>query len=274
MLRTRLLTAAVALPTVLAAILFLPDWAFTLFILVLGLWGLYEVAEMTGGSRSRLLESFVIGIIFGLYPSTIGAGDFSWILPTAAALLMLLLVVEVGYFGAEGAMLRWTASPSGLLDAKRLLAATGAFYTGILFPYFALLRNSPWGIELVILMLLLVVCTDSGAYFVGRAVGRHKLAPKVSPGKTVEGGIGGIVASILVGLILRGWLVPQWSIAAMVGFASIIAVLAIVGDLMNSAFKRLAGVKDSGWIFPGHGGLLDRTCSLVLAGVLTYYYSR
>jgi phosphatidate cytidylyltransferase len=273
-LRTRLLTAAVALPAVLAAIFFLPGWAFTLFIVVLGLWGLYEVAGMSGrGSRPRLLECLVVGIAFGLYPFLADAAKFSWVMPTAAALLMLALVVEVGRYGAKDALARWNASGLGQLNAKRLLAAIGALYTGLLFPYFALLRNSPRGIALVILMLLLVICTDSGAYFTGRAIGCHKLAVRVSPGKTIEGGLGGIAASIVAGLILRGWLVPQWSSAEMAGFAGIVAVLAVVGDLANSAFKRLAGVKDSGWIFPGHGGLLDRTCSLVLAAVLTYYYS-
>jgi phosphatidate cytidylyltransferase len=96
----------------------------------------------------------------------------------------------------------------------------------------------------------------------------------VSPGKTIEGAIGGIVSSIAGGLILRPWMVPQWNIARMIVFAALAAILAIIGDLANSAFKRVAGVKDSGWIFPGHGGLLDRTCSLVFAAVLTYYYSR
>ena len=82
------------------------------------------------------------------------------------------------------------------------------------------------------------------------------------------------MASIGGGLILRPWLVPQWNIERLIIFAVLVAILAIIGDLANSAFKRIAGVKDSGWIFPGHGGLLDRTCSLVLAALLTYYYSR
>jgi phosphatidate cytidylyltransferase len=273
-LRTRLLTAAVALPAVLAAIIFLPAWAFTLFIVVLGLWGLYEVAEMTRpGSRGLLLECLLIGIVFGLHAFLKDRARFWWAPPLAATVVMLALVVEVGRDGADGALARWNAWGFSLLDANGSLAAIGAVYVGAVFPYFALLRNCAHGIELVILMLLLVICTDSGAYFTGRAIGRHKLAVRVSPGKTIEGAVGGIAAAIIAGLLLRGWLVPQWNIVAMAGFASIIAVLAVVGDLANSAFKRVAGVKDSGWIFPGHGGLLDRTCSLVLAAVLTYYYS-
>ncbi|MGH7779532.1 MAG: phosphatidate cytidylyltransferase, partial [Candidatus Binataceae bacterium] len=96
----------------------------------------------------------------------------------------------------------------------------------------------------------------------------------VSPGKSVEGAIGGLVAAIVAGVILRGWLAPDWSVAATAAISAAIAILAQAGDLASSAFKRTAGVKDSGWIFPGHGGLIDRTCSLVFATVLTYYCLR
>jgi phosphatidate cytidylyltransferase len=119
-----------------------------------------------------------------------------------------------------------------------------------------------------------VVASDSGAYFVGRSLGRVKLLPRVSPNKTVEGAIGGLAASIVAALALRPLLASQWSIGAAVTMAVAVGVLAQFGDLAGSAFKRVAGVKDSGWIFPGHGGLLDRTCSLVFAAAFTYYYSR
>ena len=123
-------------------------------------------------------------------------------------------------------------------------------------------------------MLLVVIASDTGAYFGGRAFGSHKLAPRVSPHKTIEGAIAGLAASIATGLILRPWLMSQWSIGASALISGIIAILAQAGDLAGSAFKRVAGVKDSGWIFPGHGGLLDRTCSLVFAAVFTYYCFR
>jgi phosphatidate cytidylyltransferase len=153
-----------------------------------------------------------------------------------------------------------------------LLALLGALWVGVLFPYFALLRNQRYGVSVIILMLLLVVASDSGAYFVGRSAGRIKLIPRVSPNKTVEGAAGGIVGSLIVGIALRPVLAPCLSLAAVAMLAFGVAILAQIGDLANSAFKRVAGVKDSGWIFPGHGGLLDRSCSLVFPAVLTYYY--
>ncbi len=262
MLTTRLLTAAVALPVVLAIVIFAPDGAFAAFIAILGLWGLYEIAAMT---HSRDPRSIAILAVAGAAPLFIllALGDGGlWIIPVAVIVAMLWLVVAVAMRGPAG-------GPGG-----PILAALGALYVGVLYPYFAMLRNLRGGIPTIILMLLLVVASDSGAYFVGSAIGRTKLAPRVSPKKSFEGAIGGLVAAVIAGIILRRWLAPGWSIAAIAAISAAIAILAQAGDLAGSAFKRTAGVKDSGWIFPGHGGLIDRTCSLVFAAVFTYYCLR
>jgi phosphatidate cytidylyltransferase len=253
------LTAAVALPALLAAIFFLPDAAFTLMIGVLGLWGLYEVYEaMLPFSAASILTLLIFGVLPLLW---LLAGSMYWrpdtnALGALAGLGTILFVamaniIKVQIHGPESV-------PRGPWEVGR-----AALYVGPLFPFFALVRNGPNGIALLVLMLLLVILADTGAYFVGRAIGRHKLAVKVSPGKTIEGALGGIIASIAGGLILRPWLVADWNIARLMIFAALVAILAIIGDLANSAFKRVAGVKDSGWIFPGHGGLLDRVDGLV-----------
>jgi phosphatidate cytidylyltransferase len=272
-LKARLLTAAVALPALLAAIFLLPDSAFTVMIGVLGGWGLYEVYDaMRPLSAASTFALLILGIVpllwllagplAGLYPPPYLETQRALIILLAVLAIAMLNIITVGVSGPE-------AIPRGVVEV-----ASGALYVGPLFPFFALVRNGTHGIELLVLMLLLVICADSGAYFVGRAIGRHKLAFKVSPGKTIEGAIGGIITAIAGGVILRAWLVPDWSIGSLIIFAGAVAILAIIGDLANSAFKRVAGVKESGWIFPGHGGLLDRTCSLVFAAVLTYYYSQ
>ena len=121
-------------------------------------------------------------------------------------------------------------------------------------------------------MILLAVVSDSGAYFVGRHMGRTKLAPNVSPNKTVEGAVGGLIATVVGGWLLFKLIGGTWDMGRILLFAAMISILAQLGDLAGSAFKRAAGVKDSGWIFPGHGGLLDRTCSLVFALFFTYYW--
>jgi phosphatidate cytidylyltransferase len=260
-LRARVWTAVVVLPAVLAAVIFLPNRDFLIFIAIVGLWGLYEIAAMT----PHLDALGILAIIFGgLTPLLVllSYGDVGWLLPVAVFLDMMALVVTVGIRGAENV-------PTG---TRRTLQ--GALWVGALFPYLAFLRNLADGISALVMMLLVVIASDTGAYFGGRAFGAHKLAPRVSPNKTIEGAIAGLAASIVAGLILRPWLMPQWSIGATAVISAVIAILAQVGDLAGSAFKRVAGVKDSGWIFPGHGGLLDRTCSLVFAAVFTYYCSR
>lgn len=260
-LRTRVLTAAIALPTVLAVVILAPNWFFILFIAVLGAFGLYEVAAMTDTLVPIAIPLFVV-VGGGPLLGTLDGREPSWIVPVAVIAAMLALVVQVAAVGGGG----------GLKGMR--LALAGAVYVGVLFPYFALLRNGRHGVELIILMLLIVVASDTGALFAGMYLGRVKLIPRVSPNKTVEGAVGGLAASIAAGLILRGLLVPDWTAGAAAGVAAAISILAQLGDLAGSALKRSAGVKDSGWLFPGHGGLLDRTSSLVFAVVFTYYYSR
>jgi phosphatidate cytidylyltransferase len=257
-LRTRLWTAAVALPLLLAIVLWSPPGVFTIFIAILTTIGLYEVAAMTKARGSALAVLIMLGLVAAapmltrvlIYPS---------IVPIVVAAGMIALTVRVGLHGAA----RVSVGPS--------LIALGALWVGVLFPYFALLRNASGGVGAIILMILLVVASDSGAYFAGRSLGRIKLLPRVSPNKTVEGAIGGLAAVVVAVLILRPWLVPAWTARSAVAIGLGIGVLAQAGDLANSAYKRVAGVKDSGWLFPGHGGLMDRACSLVFAAVLTYY---
>lgn len=261
MLKTRLLTAAVALPAVLAAILYAPPLVFTALIGVLGGWGLYEVGSMTQASDA--MGIFIV-LIAGGAPLVclLAARGTPWLVPAVIIAAMLALVARVAMSGAESA-------PHG-----KLLTLLGALYVGVLFPYFALLRNLRDGIAMLILMLLLVVATDSAAYVVGSSVGRIKLAPRVSPNKTVEGSVGGLVGAVAVGILLRGVLAPEWRMGQAALVSVVVSVLAQLGDLAGSALKRASGVKDSGWVFPGHGGLIDRTCSLVFAAVFTYYYIR
>ena len=261
MLRTRLLTAAVLLPAVGALVVFAPGWFFTIFIAVAAIWGLYEVAAMTGALHMVAIPLFAVvgGVpLFGL----LYGGDVGWLVPVLVILMMLALVARVAVAGGAEAF-----------RGPRLVFI-GAAYVGVLFPYFALLRNGSGGIRMLLLVILLVVVSDSGAYFVGMYLGRTKLAPNVSPSKTVEGAAGGLIATTAAGLLLFQIRGGSWDTGPVLLFSAMISLLAQLGDLAGSALKRAGGVKDSGWIFPGHGGLLDRTCSLVFAVVFAYYWSR
>ena len=262
MLRTRLWTAAFGLPITLAIVLWAPPLAFTIFIAFLTVWALYEVITMT---RARGVEAALIALIASFWTIVLLALDHLAVgkVPAATAMLsgaiMLELMTRVARKGAEGVP----------RDGWYLFA--GALWVGGLFPYLALLRNRAGGIAEIILIFLMVIVSDSGAYFAGRAFGRHKLAPRVSPNKTVEGAVGGLAGTVAAALILRPLLASGWSWGATVIIAAGVSVLAQAGDLANSAYKRVAGVKDSGWIFPGHGGLLDRVCGLLFAAAFAYY---
>ena len=264
MLRTRLLTAAVLLPAVGALVLFAPAWLFTIVNAIAGIWGLYEVAAMTGALHWVALPLFAVvgGVpLFGLLYGG-DAGWVGWVVPVIVILMMVGLAVRIEIAGG------------GERFRGPRLVFMGAAYVGFLFPWFALLRNSPNGIDLLLLVILLAVVSDSGAYFVGRFMGRTKLAPNVSPNKTVEGAVGGLLATVVAGWLLFKMIGGTWDMGKILLFAAMISILAQLGDLAGSALKRAAGVKDSGWIFPGHGGLLDRTCSLVFALFFAYYWFR
>jgi phosphatidate cytidylyltransferase len=116
------------------------------------------------------------------------------------------------------------------------------------------------------------MASDAGGYFAGRSFGKTKLWPAVSPSKTIEGSAGSLAAAVLVSLIFGVWLFDLFSLGGAIVVGLAISVLAQVGDLMESMIKRAYGAKDSGWIVPGHGGVLDRTDSLVLPIVFVYYY--
>ncbi|MDA8227207.1 MAG: phosphatidate cytidylyltransferase [Desulfitobacterium hafniense] len=143
-------------------------------------------------------------------------------------------------------------------------------YTVALLSHLYLLRTIPQGLEWTFFTLFLVWSTDTGAYLIGRAFGKRHLAPAVSPKKTVEGAIGGLLFASVVSLILAKWIGgSSWVVFLLLG--TIVGVSAQIGDLFESALKRSAQVKDSGHLIPGHGGFLDRFDSLIFAIPLVYY---
>lgn len=128
--------------------------------------------------------------------------------------------------------------------------------------------------KLLTMFFAMVMMTDTGAYYTGRSIGRHKLAPRVSPGKTIEGAIGGFITAIITGPLCRLIFFPEIPIlhAALLGAA--IGIIGQVGDLAESMLKRGSDVKDSGTLLPGHGGMLDRVDSILFCAPLLYYYAR
>jgi phosphatidate cytidylyltransferase len=148
------------------------------------------------------------------------------------------------------------------------------WYLPLLFPFFILIRMNPHGLNWIFFLLAVNYAGDTGAYYLGRTLGRHKLAPMVSPQKTVEGSLGGLAANILVTWIFQGTLFSNYSFVPMASLGLAIGVVSQVGDLLESMFKRTARMKDSGSLFPGHGGLLDRMDSLLPAAPVVYFFMK
>jgi phosphatidate cytidylyltransferase len=158
----------------------------------------------------------------------------------------------------------------GLSDLGLLII--GVLYTGLLLPHFYWLRHLPDGSQWVTFIIAIGMGGDSGGYFVGHALGRHKLIPRVSPGKTIEGAFGIVLFSLAVGAAGKLILFPTRGWGEMLLLSFVMAVVGQLGDLAESVMKRTFGAKESGWIFPGHGGVLDRIDSLLFPLTLVYYY--
>jgi len=159
---------------------------------------------------------------------------------------------------------------TGLVDSAALLF--GVIYIGVTLGHLLLLRAMPDGILLIFFLFLVTWAGDTGAYYVGLSLGCRKLAPVISPNKTVEGLLGGLALSVIVAVVAQAWFLVSWTLTESATAALLVGVAGAVGDLVESALKRSAGVKDSGWLIPAHGGMLDRLDSLLFAAPALYYY--
>jgi phosphatidate cytidylyltransferase len=259
-LKQRIITA------VIAAALFIPVvlWGglpFTILIYGLAAVGLFELLRMKGlklfslpGLISLLaLFSFLMPEEWETYISeTIDYTKIDLALIAVLLLLTYTVVVKNRYSFDDAAF-----------------SILGALYVGIGFYFFIETRAE--GIEYVIYALLIIWTTDSGAYFTGRKFGKHKLWPDISPNKTIEGFVGGVISAIVVALIFQMIMPVSDSVPYLVIVTILASIFGQLGDLVESALKRHYGVKDSGNVLPGHGGILDRFDSLLFVLPLLHF---
>lgn len=261
-LATRSVTGIALVAGVLCALLLLPATGFGIVVLlVIGVCA-WEWGRLVGlrGSGVALFVAVTVGACFAALALAARDGWFPVVVVACGAATIFWLLV-----GIPSVLTRW--QPAGLLGRamSAWIALVGAFVAVV-----ALRALSPW---LALAAMATVWIADSVAYLVGRKFGRSKLAPEISPGKTWEGAYGGVAAAVVYALTLlplaarTGFTgrVGIGSIVLWIAFCAGVAALSIVGDLHESLLKRRAGVKDSGTLLPGHGGVLDRTDALLAA---------
>ncbi len=273
MLRQRVLSAVIFVPILFASIWFGNPW-FSIVVAIAALLGVIEFYAMVDRKRWQPLAIFgtlwTLFFIFNAYYAPKYSSSNTYILVTSAliASAVALSLVWVLFLRSSGekVMVGWATS------------VTGIFYMGWLLSYWVLIMNSyggDWsGRDWVLIALFSTFAVDTTAYFVGRAWGRHKMAPTVSPGKTWEGAIGGFVGAIVAVIALALLLDVDISYSKMVILGVLIAIFAQLGDLAESKLKRSVGVKEASNLIPGHGGILDRLDSIVFTGVVVYYCLR
>ncbi|HEV8590759.1 MAG TPA: phosphatidate cytidylyltransferase [Pyrinomonadaceae bacterium] len=276
-MKTRLLTALVALPILIASIVlpsYVPQtvWIFvTIAVLALGA-GLFEFYSLTkklelkADAAIAYLGAAVLVVAF-IFDAPANTPDL--LFATIALFIIAVLVSQTFRFQA---------------DFSKMLGGVGVTILGVFYLAFlgGFLIATRVGFEeqpylsthLLSYFFLVLMGSDTGAYFTGRAFGKHKLAPKISPGKTVEGLIGGLAAAATAAAAASYTFFPELPYRFSIPLAMVMAVVGVLGDLAESAMKRGSNTKDAASILPGHGGLLDRLDSLLLNAPILYYFAR
>jgi phosphatidate cytidylyltransferase len=214
---------------------------------------------LTVGVGTALTASFAASLYAGLGND---GGPLRWTTPELTLVLGVGLICSAPLWNPGRPLVESTAN-----------TLFGAVYVGWLLGYAIWLQGRADGPQLVLFLVGVTWAGESAAYLVGSSVGRHKLAPILSPRKTVEGAIAQILVSIAGALALAAWLLPGCGLVGAAGAGALLGVIGQVGDLAESAIKRSIGTKDTGGLIPGHGGMLDRIDSLLFNAPALYLYS-
>lgn len=253
---TRIVSGVVLIGLVLAAVLYAPAWLFLAVVGVFLVLGFIEYADLVAKT------GLVLPRVAGATAALVVGGAVAWpgvpMTPVLAAVVVAICAVALG-----------GNTPAPHVPGSAAATVFPAFYLGVPMGLIAAVR-SEYGAQALLFVILAVVASDTAQFVVGSWLGKHRLAPAVSPKKSVEGAVGGLVASAAVTLAFGHVAWPQASPVWLVGIGLVLAGLGIAGDLFESLLKRSAGIKDSSNLIPGHGGILDRIDALLLA-VPGYY---
>ncbi|UCB42995.1 MAG: phosphatidate cytidylyltransferase [Dehalococcoidales bacterium] len=278
MLKQRIITALLLIPLPVAAVWFGEPW-FTSLVVIFGVLAAFEFYRL--GSTVRVSPVTYLGLVFTLLfiisrnPNLLSRieTNFDPVLVTPLLLATAIVLTLAGALlrrNKDGAIADWAWTMAGIL------------YVGWLFGHAVALRGLADGRNWVFFVLLATVASDTMAFFIGSAIGRHKLAPQISPNKTCEGAVAGVVGAALFSLLFvptklfglnNAIHIHGFSYGEAILLGVLVSIFGQLGDLAESLLKRNAKVKDSGMLFPGHGGVLDRLDSIIFAGVVVYYFA-
>lgn len=257
-IKQRILTAAIALPLLIVLIAFANSLIFSLFLVVVLFLALLEFNRM-GLAADHSVEQWVAAVAGALSVPLLYFQQETMLLTLFAGTILLL-----------GLLFLFRLPEIKSIPQHLGWLCLGLFYLPFLLGHLVLLRMLPAGREWIFLTLLVIMICDTFAYFVGSNFGKRKLYPAVSPNKSVEGGVGGLVGAVLVVVLAGATFLPQIGIFDGIVVGLLLGTVGQLGDLFESLLKRACGVKDSGNLVPGHGGLLDRLDSLLFAFPIVY----
>ncbi|MCX8957758.1 phosphatidate cytidylyltransferase [Erwinia psidii] len=270
MLKSRLITAFVLIPIVIAALFLLPPPAFAIVVMAVCMLAAWEWGQFAGlaSHSQRIWLALLCGLLLAFMMFTLPAWHHSVHQPQIAFSLWAAL----GWWGCALLLVVFYPVSASLWRCSRALRLLFGVLTIVPF-FWSMLTLRQYHYEAdrfagawwLLYVMFLVWGADSGAYLFGRLFGKHKLAPKVSPGKTLEGFFGGLVTSALIAWLFSLWAPLKVSVDTLLICSVAAALASVLGDLSESMFKREAGIKDSGNLIPGHGGILDRIDSLTAA---------
>jgi phosphatidate cytidylyltransferase len=250
------------LPLLIICILYLSQGLFAGLLFIVSALALHEFYRMALPEQRRLESTFAViaGVLCSVglvYAESVPAALLSLVLPCLFLALLYLFRVQ----------------DMQTVSRDLALSLLGLIYVPLLLSHAVLLRGLPAGRAWIFLVLFVVMASDTMAYFVGMNFGRHRLYEAVSPKKSIEGSAGGLIGGVLGATICKLWFFPELGLADILMVGIGVGIFSQLGDLVESLFKRSFGVKDSGTIIPGHGGVLDRLDSLLFAFPVTYYYA-
>lgn len=253
-------TALVVLGVVVPLLVWGGQWPFLLLCLIVVVLCQIEYGRLSGAAASRGTRVVELLVALCMPLAAMAAGERALMMALVGSLFFWMTVEMLGRAQLDGVLQD--------LGARML----GYIYGAVLPSYFVLIWRAPEGIRWILLTIAVTAVGDTAAYYAGSLWGRHKLRPRISPHKTVEGALAGLGGNLLGGLACAAAFFPSRMTSAGLLLPLAIGAAGQVGDLCESMLKRAAGVKDSGGILPGHGGILDRLDSLLFSAPVVYYW--